>query len=384
MPTLVLHLDMDTFFVSVERLRDQKLNGVPVIVGGSPTRGVVSSCSYEARPYGVRSGMAMRQALRLCPQARVIHHDYANYSAYALQVRAIIQAHVPRVEFASIDECYCDFSGFGRFQDGWSLAQQLRRAIQQQTGLPLSMCLAGTKTTAKIGTGQAKPNGELCIPPGAEASFLAPLPLRKIPGLGPKSAQQLAQMGLTTIGDLQKLEAAAVEKCFGAWGTILWRKARGLHVSPLHDTWRRKQIGKETTFNTNQHDIPVLRATLSRLCEQVGYRLRKDGRQATSLTLKLRYHDFETHTYCCQLPATHQDTELRKAAIRLFARRYRAGRALRLVGITVSGLLNSGSQLGLFEDQARKNRVLKAKDAVNTHLGKLMVKTAASLVPPKP
>ncbi len=374
---------MDTFFVSVERLLDPTLVGKPVLVGGTTSgRGVVSACSYETRPYGVRSGMPMRQAIRLCPQAIVLPGQYGRYGDFAQHVRALVHAAVPVAEFASIDECYCDLTGTDRFHSAWGLAQDLRATVKRETGLPLSMCLASTKSTAKMGTGQAKPDGELHLLSHQERAFLAALPVRKIPGLGPKAAQRLAMAGVVSIAQLQALPPAQLEDWFGAWGQVLWQKANGTRHSPVQPDDVRKQIGKEVTFGHDRAEWPFLIATLTALAERVGERLRRDGRHATTVTLKLRYGNFETLTHQHQVAPTQSDQVLTQSARRLLGEVYQAGRPVRLLGVSVSGLVWGGTQLELYADRAREGKLSSAKDALNRRYGGLLVRSAAGLVPP--
>ena len=373
-PRWIAHLDMDCFFVSVERLVDPSLVGKPVAVGGDPHgRGVVASASYEARRYGVRSAMASKRARELCPQlifASGHHHLYGEYHG---KVREILERYAPGVEAASIDEFYLDFSGCNLLHGAiFPLLRRVRAQIAAELGLPSSAGLAANKLLAKIGSRLAKPAGVMWILPGAEAEILAPLPVRAIPGVGPVAGATLGRLGVTRVGHLASIPAKVLEAALGAWGPELARKARGESDSPVEEGAERKSVGHETTFETDTADPVVLEATLCRLVEKAAHRLRKAGMKAGGVTVKVRYSDFRTVTRSRALPAaSDRDGELLAAARELMfgavGRRVR----VRLIGVSLERLRIGSEQLGLFTAarDARLAALFPAVDRVRARYG---------------
>lgn len=372
-------MDMDTFFVSVERLKNPTLNNKPVIVGGSSDRGVVSSCSYEARTAGVHSGMGIKQAKRLCPQAIVLPGSYADYVQYSNAVREIVQNNVPVFEFASIDEFYCDLTGMDRFFGSAAFASELRSMIMKATQLPVSLGHASTKTTAKIATGTAKPNGERFVPWGTEAAFLAPMSVRKIPGIGAKTHELLQAYGLNTIADLQKKTAAELEKILGSYGPILWNKAYGVHVGKVEAENERKSIGCEETFSTDTTNREALKALLLTMTERNGYRLRAENKMAGCVTVKIRFTDFTTLSHQQRIPYTDNDLELHEVAKHLFDQVYAGQKPLRLVGVQLSHLMEYQPQLDLFTDPTEQHNLNRAVDGIKNKYGRTAVFRAKGL-----
>jgi DNA polymerase-4 len=345
----ILHLDLDAFFVSVERLRQPQLVNKPVIVGGSSDRGVVSAASYEVRPFGVRSGMPMRLARRLCPDALVIKGDHEAYGKYSKDVTAIITERAPVVEKASIDEHYVDMTGMEKFVGCMKWAQELKQAIVRETGLSVSWGLSNTKTVSKIAANEHKPNGAMHINPAQVQPFLWALDVEKLPGIGEKMAHTLHCMGVTKLGTLAQIPRRLLEKTFGKTGLFLWDRANGIDPSPVLPHDRQKSMSKEMTFQTDSTDVQMLRATLSRMVETLAYDLRKDRFCAGKITVKIRYSDFQTYTRQVTLPVTSSDHLLTLAAMKAFDALYNRRLLVRLVGVSFGKLVRGTEQLSLFD-----------------------------------
>ncbi len=375
----ILHMDLDSFFVSVERLRRPDLQGRPVIIGGHGARAVVASCSYEARMYGVRSAMPVSRARQRCPQAVVLAGDLQAYSFFSRWVCRIIKEEAPLYERASIDEFYLDLSGMDRYIGCWKWASALRRRIQEETGLPLSMGLAANKLVAKVATGEAKPHGALMIEPGRERFFLAPLAIEKIPGIGCKTAEKLHRLGVKRVAQLAAYPLEELEALFGKHGLSIWRKARGLGSSTLEPHSERKSISSEHTFDVDVADRGILHRELTRLVGKLGYLLRKKGMLASSLALKFRYADFTTLSHQQKIPYTARDELLLAYARGLFERHYKACRPLRLVGCRLAGLLRASEPLQLFDDQQREMKLLSGLDEIRDKFGRHAVRRASEL-----
>jgi len=376
-PLHILHMDLDAFFVACERLQDPSLNGKPVMIGGRSGRGVVSSCSYEARAFGVHSAMPGFKAAKLCPQGIFLPGNMALYSEKSRQVKAFVEARVPVCEFASIDEFYCDLSGMERFFGALKFARELRQAITRETGLTVSMGLAENKLLAKMATNDAKPNGELYIAPGTAKAYLAPKPVGSIPGVGKKSVELLQKLGIQTIADVQALEASYLEERFGKHGRSLWKKANGLSDSPVEPVHERKSIGTERTFRTDVTDPDYLRRVLVGETEHVAFRLRQKGFLAGCVTAKVRYSNFETVTHQARIPFTNQDAHFLQEVHRLFGKVYSAGRPVRLLGVRLSELVTGGHQTDLFRDTEEDLSLLDAMDKMKSKYGPLALRRAA-------
>ena len=367
----IAHLDLDAFFVEVECLHDPSLRGRPLIVGGSRERGVVTTCSYEARKFGVRSAMPMVQAVRLCPQATVLPGSRGEYSRYSRMVTDIVSAGAPLFEKASIDEFYIDLTGMDRFHDplGWTI--DLRRRITEETGLPISFGLASNKMVAKIATGEAKPNGYLQVLPGHEASFLAPLPVGAIPGVGGHTAKALHELGISTIGDLASYPAEALAASLGHSAAAgLQRRARGGHDGEVEPWQEAKSISTEHTFGEDVGETGILHAELVRMTEKVARQLREQDRMAGCLAVKIRYPDFETTSRQASIPFPCYDDELIPVAHALFRRLHRERRKVRLLGVRISELTSGARQSNLFSDEDRKSQLYKAIDSVKDRFGR--------------
>ncbi len=374
---IIAHFDLDSFFVSVEVLNNPSLKGKPVIVGGSE-RGVVAACSYEARKFGVHSGMPSKKALQLCPQAIILKGTRGDYSRYSRWVTNIIADKAPLFEKASIDEFYLDLTGMDKFFNPLQWTIDLRNQIIDETKLPISFGLSSNKMMAKIATNEAKPNGYLQIPFGKESEFLAPLAVNKIPGVGDHTHEVLKSMGIYTIADISTKTKDELENRLGKWGLDLWQKGFGIHQSEVQPYHESKSISSENTFNENTTDLKFLMSELVRLTEKIAFELRQDKKFAGCVTIKIRYPDFETTSKQITVPYTSSDDEIIPVAKELFRKLYKKGQPVRLLGVRLSDLSNEAVQANLFEDKERKTDLYKAIDDVKNRFGKLKIKRASS------
>jgi len=365
----VLHMDLDTFFVSVERLGNSKLEGKPVIIGGMSDRGVVSTCSYEARKFGVHSAMPMKMARALCSEAIVIRGDMDNYSKYSRMVTDVIADEAPVYEKASIDEHYLDITGMDRFFGCMQWTHELRQRIMRETGLPISCGLSVNKTVSKIATGEAKPNGEIEIPDGHVKPFLSPLSIRKIPMIGNKTFHLLRSMGIGTIGTLGEIPIEMMESLLGKNGMVIWKKANGIDPTPVVQYSERKSIGSERTFQRDTMDVAGLRDLLTSMVEKLAFQLRKEEKLVSIVTVKIRYSNFDTHTLQKRVPYTSFDHVLMPIARELFDRLYQRRMLIRLVGVRFSGLVRGTQQLNLFEDTSEMVHLYLAVDRMRKRFG---------------
>ncbi|HSP70305.1 MAG TPA: DNA polymerase IV [Bryobacteraceae bacterium] len=372
------HLDMDAFFVSVEELFDPSLKGKPVVVGGRPNeRGVVSAASYAARKFGVHSAMPLRTAYKLCPQAIFVDGHRERYIEYSRKVYEVLQRFSPRVDMASIDEAYLDVTGTERLH-GTPLqaAHKLHQAVQESTGLNCSIGIAASRMVAKVASDQAKPNGILWIVPGQEASFLAPLEVRKIPGVGKVTESHLHACGIRKVGDLARLDKAFLEERFGKWGLALAGKSQGMDAGGWFDTevgegGGPKSISHEHTFSVDTADTTALDGILVRLSEMVARRLRDHHLWARTLQIKLRYTDFSTFTRSRTLDHASQiDAELAAAARGLFHKAW-TGKPIRLLGVYAQSLEASEGQTSLIDEPRAEDwrRTLAAVDKIREKYG---------------
>jgi len=381
----IAHVDMDAFFVSVEQLYRPELQGQPVIVGGyGDERGVVAAASYEARKFGVHSAMPLRTAKRLCPQAIFLPGNHERYEEWSEKIRVILENYTPVVQMVSIDEAYLDLTGTERLHGSpWATAAKIQRQIAAETALPCSLGVAQTYLVAKVASDLAKPRGLLWVLPGAEAAFLAPLPLRRIPGIGKVTGKALAALGVSTVGELARLDRAKLEELFGQWGEALYRKARGQDADLWFVEEEQKSVSNERTFSHDVAALTELDATLSYLAQLVGKRLRELNLYARTITLKLRYANFETLTRALTLEEpTNLDAVIYETAYALFDRHWQRARAVRLLGIALSTLTPVPEQLSLL-DAARRERLEKlarATDRVRDRFGFDILKTAKSLL----
>lgn len=376
MQRAILHMDLDSFFVAVECLREPRLLGKPVIVGGSGDRGVVAACSYEARRFGVHSAMPGRMAKQLCPDAVFIRGDYDAYSRYSDLVTELIQEKAPLLEKASVDEFYIDFTGMERFLGCYQWALEMRKKVQKEFGLPISLALAGSKTISKVAVAEAKPNGHIYVPAGMEKSFLQPLRVEKMPMIGDKTAQMLHRMGVDTVGSLAQIPRKVLERVFGKNGSWMWEKANGIDHSEIIPYSAQKSMSRESTYHRDSSDMAFLRSEIIRMADELGFELRRLGQTCGCITVKIRYADFDTQTRQSSLPFTASDLVLRKTAIELFTRLYNRRLLVRLIGIRLSKLTSGGMQLLLFDESSAMASLYAAMDRIRSRHGMQLIQAA--------
>lgn len=370
----IVHCDLDTFFVSVERLLNNELVGKPILVGGFSDRAVVASCSYEARQFGVHSAMPMRLARQLCPQAIVVRGDHDQYSKFSRMVTEIIEAYTPLVEKASIDEHYLDLTGMDKYFGCWKWAQELRQRIIKETHLPISFGLSANKTVSKIATGEAKPCNERKVDQGTEKHFLAPLSIRKIPMVGDKTYMKLRNMGISRIQTLQEMEADTLQRVLGENGVSIWRKANGIDNAPVLPFHEQKSMSKENTFEKDTIDMEDLNRTIAQMIDELAFDLRKERKLTGCLTLKIRYSNFETVTRQQKISFTCSEKVLLEQAKSLFTKLYSRRMLIRLIGIKFSELVTGAYQVDLFNDVAEDLSLMQAMDQIRLRFGKDMIK----------
>jgi DNA polymerase IV len=365
----IAHFDLDAFFVSVELLKKPELKGKPLIVGGDGQRGIVAACSYEARKYGIQSAMPSLTAKRLCPHAIFLKGSYHEYSNYSRQVTEIIANAVPHYEKASIDEFYIDMTGMDKFFGISQYTKNLREKIIKDTGLPISYGLSTSKIVSKMATNEAKPNGYLEIPPGKETAFLWPLTVDKIPGVGKQTVIQLQSLGINTIEQLANTPFDQLEYSFGKWGKRMWEKAHGIDHNPVEQYSEQKSISHENTFHEDGNDVNFLHKELVRLCEETAFELREEKKLTGCVTVKIRYHDFETVSRQEVIDYTALDDVLIAKVKSLFNKLYRKGHKVRLLGVRFSHLIPFNIQINLFDQSEEKLQLYKAVDKIKNQFG---------------
>lgn len=376
----ILHMDLDTFFVSVERLLDSGLNGKPVIIGGLSDRGVVASCSYEARMFGVHSAMPMKMARNLCRDAVVIRGDMDTYSRHSRLVTDIIAEKAPLYEKASIDEHYIDISGMDRFLGSYKWSHELRDRIIRETGLPISFGLSVNKTVSKIATGEAKPNGERHIGKEQVQPFLDPLSVRKIPMVGSKTYQLLRSMGVSTIRTLGAIPMEMVQSVLGKNGLEIWKRAHGIDFTPVVPYSEEKSISKERTFETDTIDVEMLDKLLISMTEKLCFKLRKNEKLTSVVTVKIRYANYDTHTLQKKIEYTSFDHVIIATVRDLFKRLYERRMLIRLIGVKLGGLIHGVQQLSLFDNNEKQVRLYLSMDRIRLHYGPGAVRRASGLL----
>jgi DNA polymerase-4 len=379
MEKTIVHLDLDTFFVSVERLINPALEHLPVIIGGTSDRGVVASCSYEARRFGVHSAMPMRMAKQLCSQAVYIRGDMELYTRYSRLVTDVIADSAPLYEKASVDEHYLDITGMDRFFGSYKWTHELRQRIIKHTGLPISFGLSGNKTVSKIATGQAKPNGELQVLPTQVNTFLDPLPINKIPMVGEVGTRLLRSMGVFNIGTLRQVPPVMIEQVLGKNGIIIWRKANGIDPTPVKPYSEQKSISSEHTYEQDTTDIIMLKQRLSAMVEKIAFEMRTKEQLTGCVTVKIRYASFDTYSMQKQISYTSFDHILLGVAHDLFERLYNRRMLIRLIGVRFSNLVGGSQQLNMFEDTPEMASLYQAMDRIRKRFGKEAVRRAAGL-----
>lgn len=380
----ILHIDMDAFFVSVELLERPELRGKAVIVGGrSDQRGVVTSASYEARKFGVHSAMALRTAAKLCPHAVFLDNRHELYSQWSDRVATLLGKYSPIVEMASIDEAYLDLAGTERLHGApFAAAHKLLQEITSTTGLPCSGGLGSTRLVAKIASEQAKPRGLVWVPAGSEESFLAPLAVRRVPGIGKVTDAALQALGIQTIAQLQSVPLERLEETFGQWGTALFRKARGIDSYEFFVDAEPKSISHNQTFGEDTRDRDTLESTLSYLCQKASKRMRDAGLHARTVTLTLRYANFATITRSHTLAdPSDLDTVFLQAVRELFHRAWDGKAMLRLVGVAFTSFSASSAQFDLLDPDRREKleRLAQATDRLRDRFGFSKVQFGGSL-----
>ncbi|MBW3519993.1 DNA polymerase IV [Flavobacterium sp. NKUCC04_CG] len=364
----IVHMDLDTFFVSCERLTNSELNGIPLIIGGGD-RGVVASCSYEARTFGVRSAMPIKMALRLCPQAKVVKGDMELYSKLSHTVTEVIEEKAPVMEKASIDEFYLDITGMDKFYGSYKWTDELAHSVTRETGLPISFALSINKTVSKIATGEGKPLGNLEIPENKVQSFLNPLSIQKIPMVGQVTFQLLSRIGIRTIQTLSEMPAEVLQQMIGKNGIELWKKANGIDNNPVEPYTERKSISTEHTFTQDTIDIALLKALLIGMVEKLAFQLRSEEWLTSTVVIKIRYANFDTETKQCKIPYTSADHTLTRCVTDLFDKLYHRRMRLRLIGIRFSGLVRGTYQINLFEDTEELLSLYQAMDKMKSRYG---------------
>ncbi|MGB5262472.1 MAG: DNA polymerase IV [Lutimonas sp.] len=375
----IVHMDLDTFFVSCERRIDSRLNNKPILIGGISDRGVVASCSYEARKYGVHSAMPMRMAKQLCPEAIVLRGNSGVYTKFSKEVTDVIQETVPLYEKSSIDEFYIDLTGMDRFFGCHQLATELRTKIIKETGLPISFGLSENKTVSKIATGEAKPNNQLKIDYGLEKGFLAPLSVRKIPMVGEKTYNALCDLGIKQIKTVQEMPVNMMERVFGKPGITLWKKANGVDNSPIIPYHERKSISTERTFDKDTIDVHKLKGIITAMTENLIFQLRRGNKLTACVTFKIRYSDFQTYTKQKMIPYSAADHMILPVVMDLYKTLYQRRLLVRLVGVRFSHLVSGGHQINMFEDDEKILSLYHAMDKLRERFGDRAVIRASGM-----
>ena len=368
MARAIVHMDLDTFFVSCERLTNSELRGKPLIIGGGD-RGVVASCSYEARVFGVRSAMPIHMALKLCPQAKVMKGDMELYSKLSHDVTNVLQEKAPVLEKASIDEFYLDITGMDKFHGSYKWTNELAQYVIKETGLPISFSLSVNKTVSKIATGEGKPVGNLQIAENEVQGFLNPLSIQKIPMVGAVTFQLLSRIGVRKIQTLSEMPPEVLQQMIGKNGLDIWKKANGIDHTPVEPYTERKSISTEHTFSQDTIDIIMLKSILIGMVEKLAFQLRSEQWLTSTITVKIRYANFDTETKQCKIAYTSADHILTKNVMELFEKVYQRRMRLRLIGIRFSGLVRGTYQIDLFEDTEEMLSLYAAMDKMKSRYG---------------
>lgn len=365
----IAHLDLDSFFVSVECMMNPRLRGLPLLIGGSGDRGVVASCSYEARKFGIHSAMPMQMARRLCSHAVVLKGDMENYSRYSKLVTEIIHDSVPVFEKSSIDEFYIDLTGMDRYFGCLKYTDELKQKVWKHSGLPVSFALASNKLVSKVATNEVKPNGQIEIPFGNEKEYLAPLSIMKIPGVGKETGYKLLKMGVETVRVLSEIPVEMLQNLLGKNGTELWRRARGIDETPVMPYHEQQSISTEHTFQQDTIDTAFLHSELVRMTEKIAFELRQQNKLTGCVAVKLRYSNFDTEMKQRSIPYSNADHVLLRTAQELFDQLYTRRMLVRLVGIRFTSLIPGNHQISLFEDTQEMIKLYQAIDSVKKKYG---------------
>jgi len=371
-------MDLDTFFVSCERLIDSRLNGKPVLIGGTSDRGVVAACSYEARRFGVHSAMPMKMAKQLCPEAVVLRGNAGIYSKYSDQITDIIKEAVPLYEKSSVDEFYIDMTGMDAFFGNFKFAKELRHRIIRESGLPISFGMSENKTVSKIATGEAKPNNQINIITGTEKGFLAPLSVKKIPMVGDVTYRQLCNLGVKRIKTIQDMPMDVMHQVFGKSGIGMWKKANGIDKSPVIAYRERKSISTERTFDKDTIDVIKLKGIMTAMAENLIYQLRRGKKLTACISVKIRYSDFKTYTLQKKIPYSASDHTIIPLILELYNRLYNRRLLVRLIGVKFSHLVEGGHQIDLFDDSNLIN-LYQAMDKMREQYGDRAIVRASGM-----
>jgi len=375
----ILHIDLDTFYVSVERKMDSRLKNKPLLVGGTSDRGVVAACSYETRGFGVHSGMSMKLARQLCPEAIVIRGNAGTYSKYSDEVTEIIKQETPLFEKSSIDEFYADLTGMDKFYGCYKMATEMRNKVISETGLPISFGLSINKVVSKIATGEAKPDSQLMISSGFEKEFMAPLSIKKIPQVGDKTYQTLRHLGVRRIHTLQEMQEEMLINVLGKNGSMIWRRAQGVDNRPVIAFNERKSISTERTFDKDTIDVARLRSILIAMTENLAYQLRRGDKLTACINVKIKYSDFNTYSKQMRIPFCSADHLLIPKILDLFGRLHNRRVLVRLIGIRFSHLVSGNHQINLFDDDESALNLYSAMDKIREKYGDRMVIKAAGM-----
>ncbi len=375
----IVHIDLDTFFVSCERLMNPELKGKPVLVGGTSGRGVVAACSYEARKYGIHSAMPMRMAQQLCSHAIVVRGNSSIYSKFSDTITEIISERAPLYEKSSIDEFYIDVSGMDKFYGSYKWAQELRERIIKETHLPISFGLSTNKTVSKVATNEIKPDNHLKIEEGQEKSFLAPLVVKKIPMVGDQTYKMLLNMGIKYVKTIQEMPVELMEKVMGKNGIALWKKAQGIDNSLVEAYSERKSISSSLTFEKDTIDTVALKNLLLSMTEKLAFHLRNSNKLTSCVTVTVRYSDFDTRTRQKRIHYTSLDHTLIETVMELFDQLYTRRVLVRLVGVRFSHLIGGSYQMRLFEDNVKYIRLYQQMDKMRNRFGQDAIFRASTL-----
>ncbi|MDI1353833.1 MAG: DNA polymerase IV [bacterium] len=381
MERVVVHLDLDSFFASVECVKDSSLLNKALIIGGGSDRGVVASCNYEARKFGVRSAMPMYMALRLCPQAKVLRGDMEQYSQYSHMVTDIIRENAPVMEKASIDEFYLDISGLDRFFGCFKWSTELAQKITRETGLPISFGVSVNKTVSKIATGEAKPKGKIEVQKDQVRPFLNPLSIRKIPMVGDSAFQLLSRLGIRKIETLSQMPVDMLQELLGQNGKVIWKKANGIDETPVEPYSEKKSLSTEQTFEQDTIDIGNIKSRLIGMVEKLGYQMRSEEWLCSVVTVKIRYNNMDTHTQQCKIAYTSCDHILIEKVKGLFDKLYERRMRIRLIGVRFSGFVRGTYQINLFEDTTEMMNLYQAIDKMKNRFGGGAVMRCGGLEP---
>lgn len=375
----IIHMDQDAFFVSVEVRKDSSLIGKPVIIGGTSDRGVVASCSYEARQYGIHSAMSSRMAKMLCPHAIFIKGNMDAYSEASFEVTAILKERVPLLEKASIDEHYIDMTGMDRFHNTLQYVKELRATVIKETGLPISFGLSVNKTVSKMATNECKPNGESNIEQPEVRDFLNPLSIRKIPGLGEKTFIKLSDMGIKKIYTLAQIHPDQMNSILGKNGLSLLQKAKGIDHSPVIPYQEQKSIGTQCTFKADSIDVETINNLLTSMVMDLAFDLRQKKKLTACITITIRYSNFEDVTKQVAIAYTALDRTLILKTKELFRQVYQKRMLLRLVGVRFSNLVAGHEQIDLYIESQEQYSLYQALDKIRNRFGDQAIKLASTM-----